>query len=126
MKLVNQLLCGVHIAAAGEALAYARALGLDPAAVHETIRHGAAGSFMLDDRGRRMVGREFSPVKSALDIFVKDLGLVTSAAAAQRFPATLASTANQLFLMGAALGYGGDDDSGILRVFEQWTAPPPD
>lgn len=124
VKLVNQLLCGVHIAAAGEALAYARALGLDPAVVHETIRHGAAGSFMLDDRGSRMLGREFGTVNSALDIFVKDLGLVTSAAAAQRFPATLASTANQLFLMGAALGYGGDDDSGILRVFEQWTAPP--
>ncbi len=124
VKLVNQLLCGVHIAAAGEALAYARALGLDPAVVHETIRHGAAGSFMLDDRGSRMLGREFGTVNSALDIFVKDLGLVTSAAAAQRFPATLASTANQLFLMGTALGYGGDDDSGILRVFEQWTAPP--
>lgn len=126
VKLVNQLLCGVHIAAAGEALAYAQALGLDPAAVHETIRHGAAGSFMFDDRGTRMVGREFTPVKSALDIFVKDLGLVTHAAAAARFPATLASTANQLFLMGSALGYGGDDDSGILRVFEQWTSRSPD
>lgn len=119
VKLVNQLLCGVHIAAAAEALAYAQALGLDPAAVHETIRHGAAGSFMFDDRGARMVGRAFTPVKSALDIFVKDLGLVTAAAAAQRFPATLATTANQMFLMGAALGHGGDDDSGLLRVYEQ-------
>jgi 3-hydroxyisobutyrate dehydrogenase-like beta-hydroxyacid dehydrogenase len=90
--------------------------------VHETIRHGAAGSFMFDDRGARMVGRDFTPVKSALDIFVKDLGLVTSAAAAQRFPTTLASAANQVFLMGAALGYGGEDDSGILRVLEQWTS----
>lgn len=125
VKLVNQLLCGVHIAAAGEALGYAQALGLDPAVVHETIRHGAAGSFMLDDRGSRMVERQFAPARSALDIFVKDLGLVTSAAAAQRFPATLATAANHLFLMGAALGYGQEDDSGILRVFEQWTAQPP-
>ncbi len=125
VKLVNQLLCGVHIAAAGEALGYAQALGLDPAVVHETIRHGAAGSFMLDDRGTRMIGRHFTPAKSALDIFVKDLGLVTTAAAAQRFPATLATAANHLFLMGAALGYGAEDDSGILRVFEQWTAHRP-
>ena len=125
VKLVNQLLCGVHIAAAGEALAYAQALGLDPAVVHETIRHGAAGSFMLDDRGPRMVTHDFAPPKSALDIFVKDLGLVTSAAAAQRFPATLATAANHLFLMGAALGYGQEDDSGILRVFEQWIPQPP-
>ncbi len=84
---------------------------------------------MFDDRGARMVGRAFTPVKSALDIFVKDLGLVTAAAAAQRFPATLATTANQMFLMGAALGHGGDDDSGLLRVYEQWTSrsrPGPD
>ena len=62
VKLVNQLLCGVHIAAAAEALAYAEALGLDPAKVHDTIRHGAAASFMLDDRGSRMLTREFDEV----------------------------------------------------------------
>lgn len=124
VKLVNQLLCGVHIAAAGEALGYARALGLDPAAVYETIRHGAAGSFMLDDRGSRMLTREFQPAKSALEIFVKDLGLVTQAAAAERFPAPLAAIANQVFLIGAAAGYSREDDSGIVRVFEQWADKP--
>ena len=125
VKLVNQLLCGVHIAAAGEALGYAQALGLDPGVVYETIRHGAAGSFMFDDRGRRMVAREFEEARSALDIFVKDLGLVTAAAAAERFPATLASAANALFLMGSALGFGKEDDSGIVRVFEQWATRRP-
>ena len=120
VKLVNQLLCGVHIAAAGEALGYARALGLSPEAVYETIRHGAAGSFMLEDRGARMLSREFTPAKSALEIFVKDLGLVTETAAGRRFPTPLAATANQLFLIGAAAGYSGEDDSGIVRVFEQW------
>ena len=82
VKLVNQLLCGVHIAAAAEALAYAAGLGLDPATVHDTIRHGAAASFMLDDRGPRMLAREFDEVRSALDIFVKDMGLVVEAGAA--------------------------------------------
>jgi 3-hydroxyisobutyrate dehydrogenase len=77
VKLVNQLLCGVHIAAAGEALAYAEALGLDPRFVFEAIRHGAANSFMLEDRGERMIEEEFVPPKSALDIFVKDMGLVS-------------------------------------------------
>ena len=90
VKLVNQLLCGVHIAAAGEALAYAEALGLDPRSVFETIRHGAANSFMLEDRGERMLGREFVPAKSALDIFVKDMGLVREAAGEQGFRTPLA------------------------------------
>src|ERR671921_827638 len=107
VKLVNQLLCGVHIAAAGEALAYAEALGLDPRSVFETIRHGAANSFMLEDRGERMLGREFVPAKSALDIFVKDMGLVREAAGEQGFRTPLADAAHRLYEMGSSLGLGG-------------------
>ncbi|CAA9397957.1 MAG: hypothetical protein AVDCRST_MAG55-483 [uncultured Rubrobacteraceae bacterium] len=123
VKLVNQLLCGIHIAAAGEALAYAEALGLDPGSVYETIRHGAAGSFMLEDRGRRMLDREFLPPKSALDIFVKDMGLVRVAAAKHGFAAPLSDAAHGLYERGASLGFGGEDDSGILRVFEEGIGP---
>ena len=80
VKLVNQLLCGVHIAVAAEALAFAEAMGLDAETTWEVIRHGAAASFMLDDRGQRMVHGAFEQVNSALDIFVKDMGLVIDAA----------------------------------------------
>src|SRR3712207_1446221 len=96
VKLVNQLLCGVHIAAAAEALAYAEALGLDPRFVFETIRHGAANSFMLVDRGERMLREEFVPPKSALDIFVKDMGLVRRAAEEQGFETPLAAAALEM------------------------------
>jgi 3-hydroxyisobutyrate dehydrogenase-like beta-hydroxyacid dehydrogenase len=119
VKLVNQLLCGVHIAAAGEALAYAEALGLDPRSVFETIRHGAANSFMLEDRGERMLRREFVPAKSALDIFVKDMGLVREAAREQGFQTPLADAAHGQYEMGSSLGLGGEDDSGVVRVFER-------
>jgi 3-hydroxyisobutyrate dehydrogenase-like beta-hydroxyacid dehydrogenase len=119
VKLVNQLLCGVHIAAAGEALAYAEALGLDPRSVFETIRHGAANSFMLEDRGERMLGREFVPAKSALDIFVKDMGLVREAAGEQGFRTPLADAAHRLYEEGSSVGLGGEDDSGVVRVFER-------
>lgn len=110
VKLVNQLLCGVHIAAAGEALAYAAALGLDPRSVHETIRHGAAASFMLDDRGERMLQRAFTPVKSALDIFVKDMGLVREAAGEQGFATPLADTAHRVV-------YTGSPDPGDGEIY---------
>ena len=123
VKLVNQLLCGVHIAAAGEALAYAEALGLDPESVYETIRHGAAGSFMLEDRGRRMLDREFLPPKSALDIFVKDMGLVREAASETGFATPLSDAAHKLYETGASLGFGREDDSGVLRVFEEGMGP---
>ncbi len=123
VKLVNQLLCGIHIAAAGEALAYAEALGLDPESVYETIRHGAAGSFMLEDRGRRMLDRQFLPPKSALDIFVKDMGLVRGAAAERDFATPLSDAAHRLYEKGASLGFGREDDSGVLRVFEEGMGP---
>jgi 3-hydroxyisobutyrate dehydrogenase-like beta-hydroxyacid dehydrogenase len=119
VKLVNQLLCGVHIAAAAEALAYAEALGLEPRSVFETIRHGAANSFMLEDRGERMLEREFVPAKSALDIFVKDMGLVREAAGELDFRTPLADAAHRLYEVGSSLGLGGEDDSGVVRVFER-------
>ena len=119
VKLVNQLLCGVHIAAAGEALAYAEALGLDPRFVFETIRHGAANSFMLGDRGERMLKEEFVPPKSALDIFVKDMGLVRKAAEERGFETPLASAALGMYLEGHDVGLGAEDDSGVIRVFRR-------
>jgi 3-hydroxyisobutyrate dehydrogenase/putative dehydrogenase len=117
VKLVNQLLCGVHIAAAAEALAYAEAMGLDPRFVFETIRHGAANSFMLEDRGERMLEEAFIPPKSALDIFVKDMGLVRNAAEERGFETPLSSAALELYLAGKEAGLGTEDDSGVIRVF---------
>ena len=120
LKLVNQLLAGVHIAAAAEALGFAAALGLDPRAAWDVVRHGAAGSFMLGDRGARMLDGEFEPVRSALDIFVKDMGLVMAAAKAHRLPTPLAAAAEQLYLAGAAEGLGRRDDSSIVGLYERW------
>ena len=123
VKLVNQLLCGVHIAAAAEALAYAEAMGLDPRFVFETIRHGAANSFMLEDRGERMLEEAFVPPNSALDIFVKDMNLVRNAAEERGFETPLSSAALELYLAGKEAGLGSEDDSGIIRVFRQRAAP---
>jgi len=124
LKLVNQLLAGVHIAAAAEALAFAAALGLDARAAWEVVRHGAAGSFMLGDRGARMLDAEFEPVRSALDIFVKDMGLVVSAAKARKLPTPLAAAAEQLYLAGTAEGLGRRDDSSVVTLYERWVGRP--
>jgi 3-hydroxyisobutyrate dehydrogenase/putative dehydrogenase len=116
VKLVNQLLCGVHIAAAGEALAFAGAIGLDPRQCWEIIRQGAAASFMLDDRGARMVDAAFDDVRSAMDIFVKDMGLVTEAAGQAGLPVPIAATAGRLYRQGQQDGLGRKDDSSIIEV----------
>ena len=122
VKLVNQLLCGVHIAVAAEALAFAEAMHLDPAATWEVIRGGAAASFMLDDRGERMVHGS-DETKSALDIFVKDMGLVLDAARANSYPAPLASAAEQLYLAGRRAGLGRHDDSAVIEILRGGPSP---
>jgi 3-hydroxyisobutyrate dehydrogenase len=119
LKTVNQLLCGVHIAAAAEALALAQGMGLDPTTVLPLLGAGAAESFMLGDRGPRMVealeGAE-PEVRSRLDIFVKDLGIVQDAARAHHVSTPLAAIAEQLFRLGETRGYGTLDDSALIRL----------
>ena len=115
VKLVNQLLCGVHIAAAAEALALASNLGLDAERVWDVVRTGAAASFMLDDRGGRMARQQFEPVNSAVQIFTKDLGLVTEAAAGHHFTTPLATTAHNMFSAAARDGLARHDDSELYR-----------
>lgn len=124
LKLVNQLLCGVHIAAAAEALALAGALGLDPAACWQVLREGAAASFMFDDRGSRMIAGEFSQPRSALDIFVKDMGLVAAAAEQAGAPVPLAAAARRLYQQGHDQGLGHLDDSAVIEVLRPGTGAP--
>jgi 3-hydroxyisobutyrate dehydrogenase/putative dehydrogenase len=116
MKLVNQLLCGVHIAVAAEALAFAEALGLRPADCWQVLRDGAAASFMFEDRGARMVSGQFGDVRSALDIFVKDMGLVGAAADDAGAATPLARAAARLYDRGHEEGLGRLDDSALIEV----------
>jgi 3-hydroxyisobutyrate dehydrogenase len=119
MKLVNQLLCGVHIAAAAEALAFAESLGLDPGECWRVLREGAAASFMFEDRGQRMIAGEFGEPRSALDIFVKDMGLVSASAQQAGASAPLTAAARRLYEQGHERGLGRLDDSALIEVLRQ-------
>ena len=119
MKTVNQLLCGVHIAAGAEALALADALGLDPKVALETLGAGAAASFMLGDRGPRMLqayDEGGAEVRSRIDIFTKDMGIVNGAARAAGLATPIAAAAEGLFLIAQASGQAALDDSSVIRV----------
>ena len=115
-KTVNQLLCGVHIAVAAEALSLAGKVGVDRAVMLEILGGSAASSWMLKDRGPRMLdpGPE---VSSAVDIFVKDLGIVMAAGRDAKAALPFAALAHQLFLSVSGQGGGGADDSQIIRAF---------
>ncbi len=114
MKMVNQVLCGVHIAAAAEALALAESLGIDPELAWNTVRRGAAASFMLDDRGARMVQGADGRVRSAISLFVKDLHLVLDEARESGLPTPLSAAAAQLFADAAEAGLSTSDDAELF------------
>jgi 3-hydroxyisobutyrate dehydrogenase len=116
MKTVNQLLCGVHIAAAAECVALAERLGLDGAAVVEILSQSAAGSWMLGNRGPRML-MDDPPATSAVDIFVKDMGIVLSAGEQAKLGLPLSALARQMFLQAAGMGLGKADDSQVIAVY---------
>jgi 3-hydroxyisobutyrate dehydrogenase len=118
MKILNQLLCGVHLAAAGEAIALARKQGLPLDLTLEILTSGAAGSWMLADRGARIVEGRHDKVTSAVDIFVKDMSLVLDMTRESRFPAALAHAAYLAFLCTAARGLGALDDSAVTTYYD--------
>ncbi|MFZ2651185.1 MAG: NAD(P)-dependent oxidoreductase, partial [Burkholderiaceae bacterium] len=115
-KMINQLLCGVHIAAAAEAMNVAEAAGVSLATMHEIISVSAGNSWMWGDRGPRMMQTE-PPVTSAVDIFVKDLGIVLDQGRLARQATPLAAAAHQMFLAASGQGHGKADDSQVIRAY---------
>jgi len=118
LKIVNQLLAGVHIAAACEAMAFATANELDLATVYDVITASAGNSWMFENRVPHILADDYTP-RSAVDIFVKDLGIVLDMARADRIPVPLASTALQSFVMTSAAGLGRDDDASVYRLYQK-------
>lgn len=117
VKMVNQLLAGVHIATAAEALALGIRAGADPKALYDVICSSAGNSWMWQNRVPHILAGDDTPL-SAVNIFVKDLGIVLDQARALNFPAPLAAAAHQLFLGAAGLGHGSKDDAFVIRVWE--------
>lgn len=115
-KAVNQLLCGAHLAVAAEALSLAEKLGVDMAQMLDIVSGSSASSWMLKDRGARML-EENPHVTSAVDIFVKDLGIVLEAGRDAKAALPMASLAHQLFLSVSGRGLGALDDSQVIAAY---------
>lgn len=123
VKTVNQLLCGVHIVVVAEALSLAARVGIDPNVILEILSGSSASSWMLKDRGPRMLQAD-PEVTSAVDIFVKDLGIALEAGRETKSALPLAALAHQLFLATSGRGDGAADDSQVIRSYFALNGPP--
>lgn len=116
VKMVNQHLAGVHIAAACEAMALGMRAGADPRQLYEVICHSAGSSWMFQNRVPHILEGDYTPL-SAVNIFIKDLGIVLGAASKLQFPLPLAAQAHQLYLATAAAGHGMEDDAAVIKFY---------
>lgn len=122
VKIINQLLAGVHIAAAAEAMALGLREGVAAQDIYEVITHSAGNSWMFENRMAHVLAADYTPL-SAVDIFVKDLGLVLDTARASKFPLPLSATAHQMFMQASTSGFGREDDSAVIKIFPGITLP---
>jgi len=119
LKTVNQLLAGVHIAAANEALALAHALGLELGPLIDVLNSGAAASFMFADRGPRIAQQlngETPPLRSRLDVIDKDMRIVAELAHSAGVETPVALAAGELYQRAMAAGLAASDDSVVATI----------
>lgn len=124
VKMINQLLAGVHIAAAAEAMALGLRAGCNPDALYEVISNSAGSSWMFQNRVPHILAGDYAPL-SAVNIFVKDLGIVLDYAKKSVFPLPLSAAAHQMFMQASAAGHGGEDDSAVVKIFPGIDLPAP-
>ncbi len=99
-KAVNQLLVGVHLAVAAEAVELLQRLDVDASKVLEIVGGGVASSYMFNNRAELMLAGKFS-LKDATAVFIKDLGTVEETGEAFGLPMPLTKTARSLYLKAA-------------------------
>lgn len=120
VKMVNQLLAGVHIASAAEAMAFGARIGLSTRLLFDVIARSRGTSWMFENRVPHMLDNDYTPL-SAVDIFVKDLGIVSREGSSRQIPLYISNVAHQLFLTGSASGWGRLDDAAVVKVYETLT-----
>jgi L-threonate 2-dehydrogenase len=118
VKMINQLLAGVHIVSACEAMALGIRAGADPEVLYDVISNSAGSSWMFQNRVPHILQGDYTPL-SAVSIFVKDLGIVLDSAKKMAFPLPLTAAAHQLYLAAAGAGLSGEDDSAVIKVYQQ-------
>jgi putative dehydrogenase len=119
-KIVNNMLAGVNLAAACEAMAFGIKLGLDPSAIVDVVSASSGGSWIFADRMPRVLANDYTP-RAALDILKKDLTIIKQVAQELGFPSPMASAGQQVFVDASAMGLGSEDDAAVVKLYQALT-----
>jgi 3-hydroxyisobutyrate dehydrogenase len=116
MKLVNNLMAGINLAAACEGMVFGLKLGLDPRTIFDVVSASSGASWAFGDRMPRVLAGDYS-TKAAVDILTKDLGLALETGAAARAALPIGAAARQSFIATSALGHGQEDDAAVAKYY---------
>jgi 3-hydroxyisobutyrate dehydrogenase/2-hydroxy-3-oxopropionate reductase len=118
VKLINQLLVGVHTSAIAEAAVFGARLGADPQVVLDLIGTSFGGSTMMTRNLPRFMSRDFAPA-TPVGLILKDLGLIHDEAKNAQVPLLLGALAEQRFLEARARGMGDEDMAALVKLWEE-------
>ncbi|KAM7203405.1 3-hydroxyisobutyrate dehydrogenase [Naviculisporaceae sp. PSN 640] len=119
MKMVHQVLAACQILSSSEAMGFADHLGLDLAKTIQAVNASEdAWNWMFEHRTPRML-TEYKPIASAVNIIIKDTGIITAEGRKAKFPTLMTSTAEQVYFAGVGRGFGPDDDSSLIRLYNE-------
>src|SRR5438067_720639 len=118
VKLINQLLVGIHTSAIAEAAVFGARFGADPQIVLDLVGTSFGGSTMMTRNLPRFMSRDFSPA-TPVGLILKDLGLIHDEARHGGIPLLRGSLAEQRFSEARARGFGEDDMAALAKLREE-------
>src|SRR5881397_1212948 len=118
VKLINQLLVGIHTSAIAEAAVFGARFGADPQIVLDLIGTSFGGSTMMTRNLPRFMSRDFSPA-TPVGLILKDLGLIHDEARNGGIPLLLGALAEQRFSEARARGMGDEDMAALVKLCEE-------
>lgn len=123
LKFVANLLVTIHNLAAAEALLLANQSGLDLNMVYDAIRDGAGNSRMFEVRGPLMIEDTYQPATMKMEVYMKDLDLISDFARDMRAPTPLMAASIPFYVAALAAGRNADDTAALYAVLKDMTAP---
>jgi 3-hydroxyisobutyrate dehydrogenase-like beta-hydroxyacid dehydrogenase len=118
VKLVNQLLVGVHTSAIAEATVLGIKLGADPQVILDVVGTSFGGSTMMTRNVPRFISRDFKAA-TPINLILKDLGIIHDEARRSGVPILLGALAEQRFLEAQARGWGESDMARLVQLWEE-------
>jgi 3-hydroxyisobutyrate dehydrogenase-like beta-hydroxyacid dehydrogenase len=118
-KLANNTMAAINLISFSEGLTMAAKAGIDPEVFMKVVSGGGARSGMVDNKGDKIINRDFTP-HFMTQLIHKDLGLASNVAKELEISAPVLGLVKEIFQIAKAKGYGSEDMCAVIKCYEEW------